>query len=53
MTSIAVEDVLQQELMQIESARDLRLGKDPERPDAQKSLIGLAFLGRRYPQRNL
>ena len=44
-TGIRVEDVLQQELSQIESARDLRLGKDPERPGAQKSLIGLAFSG--------
>jgi len=44
MTAIRVEDVLQQELLQVES-RDLRLGKDPERPAAQKSLIGLAFSG--------
>lgn len=45
MTAIRVEDVLQQELLQVESARDLRLGKDPERPEALKSLIGLAFSG--------
>jgi len=44
-TAIRVEDVLQQELLQVESARDLRLGKVPERPEAQKSLIGLAFSG--------
>jgi hypothetical protein len=44
-TAIRVEDVLQQELLQIESARDLRLGKNPERPAAEKSLIGLAFSG--------
>lgn len=45
MTAIRVEDVLQQELLQVESARDLRLGKDPDRAEAQKSLIGLAFSG--------
>ncbi|MGA2049552.1 MAG: patatin-like phospholipase family protein [Terracidiphilus sp.] len=45
MNAIRVEDVLQQELLQIESARDLRLEKNPERPAAQKSLIGLAFSG--------
>ena len=45
MTAIRVEDVLQQELLQVESSRDLRLGKNPERPEAQKSLIGLAFSG--------
>jgi len=44
-TAIRVEDVLQQELLQVESARDLRLGKDPDRAEAQKSLIGLAFSG--------
>lgn len=45
MTAIRVEEVLKQELLQVESARDLRLGKDPERPEARKSLIGLAFSG--------
>ncbi|MGO9403378.1 MAG: patatin-like phospholipase family protein [Terriglobales bacterium] len=45
MSSIAVKEVLEQELSQIESARNLRLGKDPERPAAQRSLIGLAFSG--------
>jgi Patatin-like phospholipase len=45
MSSMNVADVLQQELTQVETARDLRLGKDPQRPSAQKNLIGLAFSG--------
>ena len=44
MSSISVEEVLQQELAQIETARNLRLG-GTSRPAAQKSLIGLAFSG--------
>jgi predicted acylesterase/phospholipase RssA len=45
MGSMNVEDVLRQELSQIETARGLRLGQNPRRPDAQKSLVGLAFSG--------
>ena len=44
MSSICVEEVLLQELSQIETARNLRLG-GTSRPAAQKSLIGLAFSG--------
>jgi len=45
MSPISVEDVLQQELLQVENARNLRLGADAQRSAAQRSLIGLAFSG--------
>jgi len=45
MSSISVKEVLQQELAQIETARNLRLERDPERPAAPRSLTGLAFSG--------
>jgi predicted acylesterase/phospholipase RssA len=45
MSSIPVERVLKEELEQVETARRLRLGESPERPPAEKSLIGLAFSG--------
>jgi hypothetical protein len=44
-SSISVEEVLELELAQVEDARNLRLGENPSRPAAQKSLIGLAFSG--------
>jgi predicted acylesterase/phospholipase RssA len=44
-SSISVEEVLEQELAQVVDARNLRLGENPSRPAAQKSLIGLAFSG--------
>jgi hypothetical protein len=45
MNSIGVDQVLQRELSQIDTARNLRLGKNPQRPAAHRSLIGLAFSG--------
>jgi predicted acylesterase/phospholipase RssA len=45
MSPVSVEDVLQQELFQVENARNLRLGADAQRSAAQRSLIGLAFSG--------
>jgi len=37
--------MLEQEFQQVETSRGLRLDKHPQRPAAQKSLIGLAFSG--------
>ena len=45
MASPSIQEVLEQELQQVETSRNLRLGKNPRRPSAQKSLIGLAFSG--------
>src|ERR1039458_4319295 len=45
MSSVSVEEVLRQELLEVEAARNLRLGEDRQRPAAQKGLIGLAFSG--------
>src|SRR6202790_3160317 len=45
MTQPPIRDVLEQELQQVETSRNLRLGENPQRPAAQKSLIGLAFSG--------
>jgi len=45
MTPPSIRDVLEQELQQVETSRNLRLGENPQRPAAQKSLIGLAFSG--------
>jgi|HubBroStandDraft_1064217.scaffolds.fasta_scaffold00562_3 hypothetical protein len=43
-TSPTVKAVLDEELQQVETSRNLRLGLDPRRP-AGESLIGLAFSG--------
>lgn len=40
-----VKEVLDAELRQVETSRNLRLGSDPARPAAGESLIGLAFSG--------
>src|SRR5713101_1319730 len=45
MTPPTIVDVLEQELAQVETARESRLGKKAERPPAGASLIGLAFSG--------
>ena len=45
MISPTIVQVLEQELAQVETARELRLGKKPERPPARASLVGLAFSG--------
>jgi hypothetical protein len=45
MTLPSIQEVLDQEFHQLETSRNLRLGEDPQRPVAQKSLIGLAFSG--------
>jgi hypothetical protein len=45
MSSVGVEEVLRQELLEVEASRDLRIGMDGPRPAAQESLIGLAFSG--------
>ncbi len=45
MTSPSIRDVLELELEQVETSRGLRLGVNPVRPPAEKSLIGLAFSG--------
>jgi predicted acylesterase/phospholipase RssA len=45
MTLPSVQEVLDQEFHQLETSRNLRLGENPQRPIAQKSLIGLAFSG--------
>jgi hypothetical protein len=44
-TSPTVESVLDDELLQVEASRKLRLGNDAARPSASNSLIGLAFSG--------
>jgi hypothetical protein len=45
MTLPSVQEVLDQEFHQVEAARNLRLADNPQRPIAQKSLVGLAFSG--------
>jgi hypothetical protein len=45
MNSVSVEEVLRQELLEVEAARNLRFGEDRQRTTAQKSTIGLAFSG--------
>jgi predicted acylesterase/phospholipase RssA len=45
MMSPAIREVLEQELLQLETSRNLRLHANPNRPAAEKSLIGLAFSG--------
>jgi len=45
LSSISIERVLEEEVEQVETARQLRLGHDPQRPAADKSLVGLAFSG--------
>lgn len=45
MSSTSIEEVLDQELSQVETSRNLRLGANPQRCAAEKSLIGLAFSG--------
>jgi len=40
-----VEEVLDEELQQVETSRNLRLEHDIQRPAARESLIGLAFSG--------
>ncbi|MGB8476964.1 MAG: patatin-like phospholipase family protein [Candidatus Acidiferrum sp.] len=41
----SIQEVLDQELQQLETSRELRLGQDTQRHAAEKSLIGLAFSG--------
>lgn len=45
MTPPSIRDVLEEEFQQVETSRNLRLSENPQRPAAQKSLIGLAFSG--------
>jgi predicted acylesterase/phospholipase RssA len=45
MSSMPVERVLREEFEQVETARVPRLGQNPQRPPAHKSLVGLAFSG--------
>src|SRR5271170_6129518 len=45
MSSVPVDRVLQQEVEQVKTSRNLRLGQNPQRPAAENSLIGLAFSG--------
>jgi hypothetical protein len=45
MTQLSVQEMLEQEFPQVETSRNLRLGQNPQRSPAQKSLIGLAFSG--------
>lgn len=45
MTPPSIRDVLEEELQQVETSRNLRLEANPQRPAAQKSLVGLAFSG--------
>ncbi|MGC2247559.1 MAG: patatin-like phospholipase family protein [Terriglobales bacterium] len=45
MSSVSVEEVLRREFLEVEASRTLRMGEDRQRPEAQKSLIGLAFSG--------
>jgi len=45
MGAVSIEQVLQQEFQQVETARRLRLTGNAPRPAAKKSLIGLAFSG--------
>jgi hypothetical protein len=45
MKSPSLGDVLGREVKQVETSRNLRLEANPQRPTAQKSLIGLAFSG--------
>ncbi len=45
MASPSIREVLELELKQVKTSRSLRLGENPERPSAEKSLIGLAFSG--------
>jgi predicted acylesterase/phospholipase RssA len=44
-TSPTVKEVLDQELSQVETSRNLRLSANSPRPAARDSLIGLAFSG--------
>ncbi len=44
-TSPTVEYVLNEELKQVETSRNLRLDPNDQRPAAERSLIGLAFSG--------
>ncbi len=45
LTSPPIRVVLDAELEQIEASRKLRLDENPQRPEARKSLVGLAFSG--------
>jgi predicted acylesterase/phospholipase RssA len=45
MTLPSVQGMLEQESQQVETSRTLRLARNPQRPAAQESLIGLAFSG--------
>jgi predicted acylesterase/phospholipase RssA len=45
MSSVSIREVLEQELRQVETSRDLRLDEPSRRLPAQQSLIGLAFSG--------
>jgi predicted acylesterase/phospholipase RssA len=44
-TAPSIRVVLGAELEQVEASRTLRLDANPQRPTAQKSLVGLAFSG--------
>ena len=43
--SPTINEVLDAEIQQVETSRNLRLGKETARPAARESLIGLAFSG--------
>ena len=45
MSGISVQEVLEQELQQVQTSRNLRLGENPNRPPAGETLVGLAFSG--------
>src|SRR4029077_3568741 len=41
----SIQEMLEQEFQQVETSRSLRLDEHPQRPAAQKSLIGFALSG--------
>jgi hypothetical protein len=45
MSRISIEEVLEQELQQVETSRNLRLGENSKRPATSETLVGLAFSG--------
>lgn len=45
MRSLSIESILEQELVQVEKSRNLRIENDHERRPAKQSLIGLSFSG--------
>jgi hypothetical protein len=45
MNSVPIEEILRQELEQVETSRNLRLGRDEQRAPARENPIGLCFSG--------